>query len=81
MSQETIKILEETAPKDLKAMHLLKQHGQQDNRLIPQGVAREDIQAATRELIQYTKTCQDLAERLRNLRPIPLQNDQWQYGL
>ena len=79
--ENLIDILEETPSKDLKAIHLLQANSQQTSSMISRHIKREAIQEATSELIEYTKQCQTVAARLKDLNPIPLQNEQWAYGL
>ncbi|GAB5426325.1 MAG: hypothetical protein Crog4KO_34720 [Crocinitomicaceae bacterium] len=79
--ENLMSILEQTPPKDLKAIHLLQENNQQTTSLIPRHTNRQAIQEATSELIAYTKQCRHIAMRLKDLSPIPLQTDQWTYGL
>ena len=70
--------LAELPPVELKGMVLLKnaRHLQHHpfEQLFPTGVAREAVAEAVAEIVEYTRGCQQVTERLWALGAIPLSN-------
>jgi hypothetical protein len=69
--------LAQVKPVNLLGVRLLEAHPTPTTASIP----REMLKEAVSELIAYTQTCQDLAQNLRQLKPIPLDMVLWEYGL
>jgi hypothetical protein len=81
LSQMSVQALRDTLaqvePVNLLGVRLLEAHPTPTTTSIP----REMLKEAVSELIAYTQTCQDLAQNLRQLKPIPLGIVLWEYGL
>jgi len=78
-----LEIVSELQPLELKGTVLLRQHRSQGN-LFPQaeGTSREALSEAITEIIQYTQSCQKLADQLNDLSPIPIVGPELlEYGL
>lgn len=63
----------ELQPLELSGMRLLKASPVGQSPLSAQ-IPRPQLQTAVTEIIDYTTTCQKIAQRLTKLTPIPLRN-------
>lgn len=72
---EVIQALATVPAADLPVLKLLRKRQPQHGSLFPTGLTREEYTEATRDMLEYTRTCADLAQRLRALPSIPAPND------
>lgn len=82
LSAETLVALLEQVPEaELKGLALLKAHRPQPGQLFPAGLAREDVTAATVEMVAYAHECAALAAQVESLPSRPLDIEIAEFGL
>jgi len=81
---QLLQSLEAIPPLELGAVSLLSELHPQTGEWFPSTLTpetRQQVIAATVELVAYTQRCTDMARRLNHLQPIPLTSSLAEFGL